>query len=58
MRPFVTQWLELEQPITIAQDHINKQQDFRWGRYRKASMKDETVSYVVQLLAETAPPRS
>jgi len=55
-RPFVFQWLELEQPITVAQDHLNKQ-DFRWGRYLKASMKDETVSYIARLFAENRPAR-
>lgn len=31
VRPFVMQWLEMEQPITIAQDNIQKQ-DFRFAR--------------------------
>ncbi len=53
-RPFVTQWLELEQPITIAQDHIQKQ-DFRFARYLKASMRQETIAYVTQLVAEDRP---
>jgi hypothetical protein len=56
VRPFVFQWLEMEQPITIAQEHINKQ-DFRWGRYRKASMKDETVAYIAQLLIDNRPAK-
>jgi len=56
IRPFVTQWLELEQPITIAQDHIQKQ-DFRFARYLKASMRDETIAYVTQLLTENRPSR-
>lgn len=55
-RPFVTQWLELEQPITIAQDHIQKQ-DFRFARYLKASMRQETIAYVTQLVAENRPAR-
>lgn len=54
VRPFVTQWLVLEQPITIAQVHINKQ-DFRFARYLKVSMRDETVAYVAQLIAENKP---
>ncbi|HEX8916557.1 MAG TPA: DUF1592 domain-containing protein [Humisphaera sp.] len=54
VRPFVTQWLEMDQPITIAMDHIRKM-DFRWGRYLKASMRDETVRYVEALLAENRP---
>lgn len=54
VRPFVAQWLELEQPITIAQSHIQKQ-DFRFARYLKASMKEETLGYVGQLIAENRP---
>jgi hypothetical protein len=54
MRPFVVQWLELEQPITIAQSHIQKQ-DFRFARYLKASMREETVGYVARLLADNRP---
>ncbi len=53
-RPFVTQWLELEQPITIAQVHINKQ-DFRFARYLKVSMRDETLTYFAQLVADNRP---
>lgn len=56
VRPFVTQWLELEQPITIAQDHIQKQ-DFRFARYLKASMRDETIAYVTQMVAENRPAK-
>ncbi len=54
VRPFVVQWLELEQPITIAQSHINKQ-DFRFARYLKASMREETVGYVARLIADNRP---
>ncbi len=54
VRPFVVQWLEMEQPITIAQAHINKQ-DFRFARYLKASMRDETVAYVARVIAENKP---
>ena len=56
VRPFVTQWLEAEQPITLAMSHIQKQ-DFRFGRYLKASMRDETVAYIAQLLADNRPAR-
>lgn len=38
VRPFVTQWFEMEQPITVAMDHIRKQ-DFRFGRHLKESMR-------------------
>lgn len=54
VRPFVTQWLELEQPITIAQVHINKQ-DFRFARYLKVSMRDETLAYFARLVADNRP---
>lgn len=54
VRPFVTQWLELEQPITIAQSHISKQ-DFRFARHLKASMREETLAYVAQLIADNRP---
>ncbi len=54
VRPFVMQWLVMEQPITIAQSHIQKQ-DFRFARYLKASMRDETIHYVSQLIADNRP---
>jgi hypothetical protein len=44
----------MEQPITIAQAHIQKQ-DFRFARYLKASMREETVAYVGQLIADNRP---
>ena len=56
VRPFVTQWLELEQPITIAMDHLGRQ-DFRFGRHAKASMREETIAYVGRLFAENRPAR-
>lgn len=56
IRPFVMQWLEMEQPITIAQPHINKQ-DFRFARYLKASMREETIAYITQLFADNRPAR-
>ncbi|MGE3808628.1 MAG: DUF1592 domain-containing protein, partial [Gemmataceae bacterium] len=55
-RPFVIQWLEMEQPITIASSHIRKQ-DFRFARYLKASMRDETVAYVTRLFSANRPAR-
>ncbi len=54
IRPFVTQWLEMGQPITLAMDHIQKQ-DFRFGRHLKASMQEETVAYFRELLAANRP---
>ncbi|MBL8794349.1 MAG: DUF1592 domain-containing protein [Planctomycetia bacterium] len=55
-RPFVLQWLEMEQPITIASSHIRKQ-DFRWARYLKESMRHETTGYVARLFVENRPAR-
>jgi len=55
-RPFVMQWLEMEQPITIAQDYI-QQQDFRWARYYKASMREETIAYISQLFQDNRPAK-
>jgi len=55
-RPFVTQWLKLDQPITLAMSHLKKQ-DFRFGRHLKASLKEETVQYVRQLFADNRPAR-
>lgn len=56
VRPFVTQWLEMDQPITIAQDDIQKQ-DFRFARYLTASMREETITYLSQLIRENRPAR-
>ncbi len=56
LRPFVMQWLEMEQPITIAQDYI-QMQDFRWARYYKASMREETIAYITQLFQENRPAK-
>jgi hypothetical protein len=55
-RPFIMQWLEMDQPITIAMDHIKKQ-DFRFGRHLKASMREETIGYIAQLITENRPAR-
>ncbi|QDU19781.1 hypothetical protein ETAA1_17180 [Urbifossiella limnaea] len=56
VRPFTTQWLELDQPVTIAQTHIAKQ-DFRWARDLKASMREETIQYVRRMVAENRPAK-
>jgi mono/diheme cytochrome c family protein len=53
-RPFVSSWLELGQPITLAMEHLQKQ-DFRFGRHLKASLQDESISYVAQMLADNRP---
>ncbi len=56
LRPFVMQWLEMEQPITIAQNYI-QEQDFRWARYYKASMREETIAYITKLFEENRPAK-
>ena len=56
IRPFVMQWLELEQPITIVQNHI-QQQDFRFGRYLKESMREETIAYITRLIEDNRPAK-
>lgn len=55
-QPFIQQWLVMEQPITIAQSHIQKQ-DFRFARYLKASMREETIGYIAQLVRGNRPAR-
>lgn len=55
-RPFVMQWLEMDQPITIASTHLKKQ-DFRFVRYLKASLRDETLTYIARLFREDRPAR-
>ena len=54
--PFVTQWLEMGQPITLVMDHIKKQ-DFKFGRNLKESMRQETIQYVQTLFNENRPAR-
>lgn len=54
--PFVTQWLVLDQPVTLAMSHLQKQ-DFRFGRHLKASMKREPVEYFRTLFLENRPAR-
>lgn len=56
IRPFVLQWLDMEQPITLVMSHFKKQ-DFKFGRYLKASMKEETIQYVARLFADNRPVR-
>jgi len=51
-----TQWLNMDQPITLVMSHFQKQ-DFRFGRHLKASMKEETIQYVARLFADNRPAR-
>jgi hypothetical protein len=55
-KPFVSQWLEIGQPITIAMRSI-KNQDFQFGRHLRDSMRAETVAYVRQVVADNKPVR-
>ena len=55
-KPFVTQWLEIGQPITIAMRSI-KNQDFQFGRHLRDSMRAETVAYVRQLFVDNKPAK-
>jgi hypothetical protein len=55
-RPFVTQWLNLNQPVTLTMSSLKKQ-DFRFGRHLKDSMKEETIQYVARLFADNRPAR-
>lgn len=54
LEPFTRQWLELDQPITIVMRHL-KRQDFRFGRYLKESLREETLRYVATLFRENRP---
>lgn len=54
--PFVTQWLVMDQPLTLAMSHLQKQ-DFRFGRHLKESMRNETVEYLRILFSENRPAR-
>ncbi len=54
--PFVTQWLEMGQPITLVMRSL-KNQDFRFGRYLKESMRDETIGYIQKLFTDNRPAR-
>lgn len=54
IEPFVKQWLVMDQPITVAMDHIKKQ-DFRFGRFLKESMQQETLWYFREILTNNKP---
>ncbi|MEM7391391.1 MAG: DUF1592 domain-containing protein, partial [Verrucomicrobiota bacterium] len=54
--PFINQWLEMEQPITLVMDYFQKQ-DFRFGRYLKDSMRKETLAYIARLIRDNRPAR-
>jgi hypothetical protein len=54
--PFVTQWLVMDQPVTLVMSHLQKQ-DFRFGRHLKSSMKEETTEYLRALFCENRPAK-
>ena len=54
--PFVMQWLEMDQPITVVMDHF-RMQEFRFGRHLKDSMRSETIRYIQTLFAQNRPAR-
>ena len=56
VRPFVTQWLEMEQPITLVDDRRGKA-SYRFRRYLQDSMREETYAYIARLLADNRPAR-
>ncbi|MCE2725628.1 MAG: DUF1592 domain-containing protein [Planctomycetaceae bacterium] len=56
VRPFVTQWLELDQPITLVDDYRGKA-SYHFRRHLQDSMREETFSYIHRLLADDRPAR-
>jgi hypothetical protein len=56
IRPFVTQWLEMDQPITLVDDRRGRPSyDFR--RHLQDSMREETFAYIHRLLIDDRPAR-
>jgi hypothetical protein len=56
LRPFVTQWLEMEQPITLVDDRRGKA-SYHFRRFLGDSMREETHSYIARLFADDRPAR-
>jgi len=56
VRPFVTQWLELDQPITLVDDYRGKA-SYHFRRHLQDSMREETFAYIHRLLADDRPAR-
>ncbi|MEM7395850.1 MAG: DUF1592 domain-containing protein, partial [Verrucomicrobiota bacterium] len=56
LQPFVTQWLEMEQPITLVDDHRGKA-SYHFRRFLQDSMKEETHAYIHRLLVDNRPAR-
>lgn len=53
-RPFVTQWLALEQPITLVMASL-QDRDSMFHRHLRSSLKEETIQYVSRLFADNRP---
>ena len=56
LHPFVTQWLEMEQPLTLADDRRGKA-SYHFRRYLGDSMREETYSYINRMLTDNRPAR-
>ena len=56
IRPFVTQWLEMDQPITLVDDRLGKA-SFQFRRYLQDSMREETLAYIQRMLIDDRPAR-
>lgn len=56
VRPFVTQWLEMEQPITLVDDRRGKA-SYHFRRFLQDSMRQETWSYVARAIEDNRPAR-
>lgn len=56
VRPFVRQWLEMDQPITLVDDRRGMA-SYHFRRYLQDSMREETFAYFHRLLAENRPAR-
>ena len=54
LRPFITQWLEMEQPVTLADDRRGKA-SYHFRRHLGDSMREETYSYIHQIIRENRP---
>ena len=56
IRPLVTQWLEMDQPITLVDDRLGKA-SFQFRRYLQDSMREETFAYIRRMLIDDRPAR-
>ncbi len=56
LRPFVTQWLEMEQPITLVDDRRGKA-SYHFRRFLQDSMREETYAYIGRMLSDDRPAR-